>query len=110
SVSVRPVKDGTYRITVHQDGTSEITVRSGEAESFTPRGSERLRAGRTMMARGTEGEPEYRVENETREDDWDRWNTGRDRDRQRSRSYSYVSRDIFGAEDLDNHGRWVNTP
>jgi FecR protein len=110
SVSVRPVKHGTYRITVNQDGTSEVTVRSGEAEIFTPRGSERLRAGRTMMARGTEGEPEYRVENEIGEDDWDRWNVARDRDLERSRSYSYVNRDIVGAEDLDNHGSWVNTP
>ena len=45
SVSVRPMQQGTYRITVREDGTTEISVRSGEAEIFTPRGSERLSAG-----------------------------------------------------------------
>ena len=108
SVSVRPMKRGTYRITVHDDGTSEITVRSGEAEIFTPKGSERLKSGRTMVARGTTAEPEFRVVSEIQEDDWDRWNERRDKDLERSRSYQYVSRDIYGADDLDDHGRWVH--
>jgi hypothetical protein len=110
SVSVRPVKKGEYRISVFEDGTSEITVRSGEAEIFTPRGSERLSAGRTMRARGTASEPEFQMVSEIREDEWDRWNSYRDRDLEKSRSYDYVSRDIYGAEDLDPHGRWVNVP
>lgn len=107
NVSVRPVRRGTYRVTVFEDGSSEITVRSGEAEIFTPRGSERLKSGRTMMARGTQADPEFRIVSEIREDEWDRWNEYRDKDLERSRSYSYVSRDIYGAEDLDHHGRWV---
>jgi hypothetical protein len=108
NVSVRPVKKGVYRITVFEDGSSEITVRSGEAEIFTPTGSERLKSGRTMMARGATADPEFRFVSEIAEDDWDRWNRNRDRDLERSRSYSYVSRDIYGAEDLDDHGAWVN--
>jgi hypothetical protein len=110
SVAVRPVKKGEYRITVVEDGTSEITVRSGEAEIFTTRGTERLRSGRTMYARGTAADPEYRVAAEIPEDEWDKWNERRDRDLERSRSYSYVSRDIYGAEDLDDHGRWIYVP
>ena len=110
SVAVRPVKKGEYRITVLEDGTSEITVRSGEVEIFTTRGTERLRAGRTMYARGTAADPEYRIAGEIPEDEWDKWNERRDRDLERSRSYSYVSRDIYGAEDLDDHGRWINVP
>ena len=108
SVSVRPVKKGEYRITVLDDGTSEITVRSGEAEIYTPKGSERLKGGRTMLARGTLAEPEFRFVSELQEDDWDRWNERRDKDLSRSRSYAYVSRDIYGADDLDDHGRWVS--
>jgi hypothetical protein len=108
SVSVRPVKKGEYRVTVLEDGTSEITVRSGEAEVYTPKGSERLRSGRTMLARGTLADPEYQIVSEIREDDWDRWNERRDKDLSRSRSYEYVSRDIYGADDLDDHGQWVN--
>jgi hypothetical protein len=108
SVSVRPVKKGEYRITVNDDGTSEITVRSGEAEVFTPRGSERLKGGRTMLARGTMADPEFRFVSELQDDEWDRWNERRDKDLARSRSYNYVSRDIYGADDLDDHGSWVN--
>lgn len=107
SVSVRPVKRGTYRITVHEDGTSQITVRSGEAEIFTPKGSERLKSGRTMSARGTASDPEYQIASEIKDDEWDHWNQRRDKDLERSQSYSYVSPDIYGADDLDNHGRWV---
>jgi hypothetical protein len=110
SVSVRPVKRGIYRVSVHPDGTSEITVRSGEAEVFTPKGSERLRSGHTMIARGTQSDPEFQIVDEIRKDDWDDWNERRDRDLERSRSYRYLSRDIYGAEDLDYHGRWVNIP
>jgi hypothetical protein len=110
SVAVRPAKKGEYRVSVHEDGTSEITVRSGEAEIFTTRGTERLRSGRTMYARGTAADPEFRIASEIGEDEWDRWNNHRDRDLERSRSYQYVSRDIYGAEDLDDHGRWVYVP
>ena len=110
SVSVRPVQQGTYRIAVREDGTAEITVRSGEAEIFTPRGSERLTSGRTMLARGTASDPEFQVAQAVPQDDWDRWNENRDRQLEGSRSYNYVSRDIYGAEDLDRYGSWQNDP
>ena len=108
SVAVRPLKKGVYRISVFEDGSSEITVRSGEVEIYTPRGSERLGAGRTMLARGTASDPEFRVVAAIGYDDWDRWNESRDRDLSRSRSYEYVASDIYGAEDLDNYGSWVD--
>jgi hypothetical protein len=110
NVSVRPVRSGSYRVTVLEDGTSEITVRSGEADVFTPQGSERLRAGRTMLARGSASDPEFQMIAAIREDEWDRWNSKRDRDLERSESYQYVSHDVFGAEDLDDHGHWANVP
>lgn len=108
SVSVRPAKRGVYRIEVREDGSSEITVRSGEAEVFTPRGSEVLRAGNTMMARGSASDPEFQMARAPGADDWDNWNARRDQDLQRSRSYEYVSNDIYGAEDLDSYGSWVS--
>ncbi|MBI4875232.1 MAG: FecR domain-containing protein [Acidobacteria bacterium] len=110
NVSVRPAKKGSYRITVRPDGSSEITVRSGEAEVFTPRGSERLTSGRTMLARGTASDPEYQIAGAVRSNDFDRWNERRDRDLERTRSYQYVSSDIYGAEDLDGHGDWIYAP
>jgi hypothetical protein len=108
SVSVRPRRRGIYRIGVREDGESEITVRSGEAEIFTPRGTQELRSGQTMFARGTAAEPEFQIAGAIDRDDWDRWNEDRDRDLERGSAYRYVSRDIYGAEDLDAHGRWVH--
>ncbi|HVX66877.1 MAG TPA: DUF6600 domain-containing protein [Bryobacteraceae bacterium] len=107
NVSVRPVKRGIYRVTVTDDGQSEVTVRSGEAETFTPRGSEHLGGGKTMLVRGTTADPEFQVVREIPDDSWDRWNEDRDHRLERTRSYEYVSRDIYGAEDLDSYGRWI---
>ncbi len=109
SVSVRPMKRGSYRVTVRPDNTVEVTVRSGEAEIFTPRGSERLRSGQTMTARGDAANPQIHIGGAVGTDDWDRWNEGRDHDLERSSSYQHVSQDIYGAEDLDNHGTWVDS-
>jgi hypothetical protein len=110
SVSVRPMQQGTYRITVREDGTAEISVRAGEAEIFTPQGSERLPVGQTMLARGTASDPEFQVSRAVAYDDWDRWNENRDRQLEGSRAYDHVSRDISGAEDLDSYGSWQNDP
>ena len=110
SVSVRPTSVGVYRITVREDGSAEITVRTGVVEIVSQAGSEPLRAGQTMLARGTEADPEFQVVSAIGYDDWDRWNESRDHDLQRSESYRYVSPSITGAEDLEGHGRWVNEP
>jgi len=110
SIAVRPVGRGSYRVTVRGDGSTEVTVRSGEAEIFTPQGSERLRSGRTLVARGEAAAPEFRTDGAMPLDEFDRWSQSRDRDLERSESYRYVSRDVYGVEDLDGHGRWVNTP
>ena len=110
SVSIRPVKRGEYRVHVRPDDTTEITVRSGEVEVFTPQGSERLKSGRTMLAKGNASNPEVQVVSAGAKDDWDRWNERRDRDLERSTAYRYVSRDVYGADDLDGHGSWINDP
>ncbi|MCL4843270.1 MAG: FecR domain-containing protein [Bryobacteraceae bacterium] len=111
--AVRPVAHGNYRVTVLPDGSAEITVRSGEAEIFTPRGSQRLRPGRTMLVRpDANGGPEFTLVSAIGRDAWDEFNEARDRDLRRGESVyrSYVSRDIYGAEDLHGHGNWVHVP
>jgi hypothetical protein len=107
TVSVRPVEKGTYRLMVRPDGATQVTVRDGRAEIFSPRGSETLREGRTLEARGTSSDPAYTISSDIPRDDWDRWNENRDRDLERSDAYRYVSRDIYGADDLYGYGRWV---
>ncbi len=108
AVSMRPLGRGTYRVTVLDDGSAEITTRSGEADIYTPRGVEKLNSGRTMMVRGTPSDPEFQVVAANAPDEFYRWNQDRDRNLSRSRSVQYVSRDVYGAEDLDSYGRWVD--
>jgi hypothetical protein len=110
SVAVHALGQGIYRISVRDDGTSEITVRNGEAEIFSPHGSERLGPGRTMYARGQASDPEFQVAGAIAPDSWDQWNNERDQYLLRSRSYEHVSRDVSGAEDLDQYGQWTNDP
>ena len=110
SVSVRPTQRGAYRITVFDDGRAEITPRAGEAEVYGPRGVETLRAGSTMEVRGDPSDPEFQVAGAVAQDDFDRWNAERDQNLMRSHSYQHVNPEIYGADDLDGHGRWVNSP
>ncbi len=110
SVAVHALQPGAYRIVIHDDGTSEITVRLGEAEVFSSGGSEHLRVGQTMNARGTGADTEYQVVQAGGADSWDRWNEDRDRYLQRSTSYQHVSPDVTGVEDLDQNGRWTQDP
>lgn len=110
SVAVRPSERGIYRVTVNEDGTSEITVRQGEAEVFTPSGSEQIQDGQTMLARGNPSDPEFQIVQARGPDDFDRWSDSRDRELERAAAdtYRYVDRSVYGAEDLDGHGQWVN--
>jgi hypothetical protein len=110
SVALRPLGQGAYRIAVRDDGSSEITVRSGEADVFGANGTERLRAGQTMNARGSAADTEFQIVQAIPPDSWDRWNEDRDRYLERSQSYQHVSPDVAGAEDLDQYGQWVNDP
>jgi hypothetical protein len=110
TVSVRPSRIGSYRIYVQDDGETEITVRSGEVEVYSPRGAEPLQAGQTMLARGDPSNPEFRIVPAIAYDEWDRWNTQRDRELQRSTSYRYVPQGVYGTEDMDSYGRWVDVP
>jgi hypothetical protein len=110
SISVRPLRQGIYRVLVRPDGTSEITVRAGEAEAFSPRASESLRPGQAMLARGSAYDPEIQTVAAYPSDDWDRWNADRDRFFERADASRYVSPDIYGTEDLAGYGRWANDP
>ncbi len=111
SVSVRPLRQGIYRVSVSPEGLTEVTVRAGEAEIASPTGSEPLRAGQTMMSRGSSSDPEFRTVGAAAPDDWDRWNADRDRVFENAGDVGrYTSPDIYGAEDLASYGRWTNDP
>jgi hypothetical protein len=110
SISVRPSREGTYRITVSEAGESEVTARAGSVEVFTPSGSQWVNPGQTLMARGAPSDPEFQIVNAIALDDWDRWNDVRDRGELASTSYKYVPEGVYGAEDLDQNGQWDYVP
>jgi len=107
SIAAKPLQTGEYRIAVLDDGTTQITVRSGELEIYSPRGSEQIGAGKTVLVRGDPSDPEFLTEAEIPRDQFDDWCANRDQTLLASRSYQYVSPDVNGAADLDAYGQWV---
>lgn len=112
SVSVRPTRMGAYRITVTDDGQTYITPRMGQVEVFTPKGSQMVDPGQTMVARGPASDPEFQMITALNRDEWDGWSDSRDQELQRAwaSSQPYVPQGVYGTEDLAGHGQWVNTP
>ena len=110
SVSVRPSRQGSYRITVKDTGETEITVRSGDVEVFTPHGSQLVNSGQTMLARGSNADPEFQIVAAIAPDDWDRWNDSRDSVLTHAVSPRYVGPGVYGTEDMDAYGTWGSDP
>ncbi len=110
NISVRPSKVGTYRISVTAAGQTELIVRAGDVEVFSPRGSQWVNAGQMMIARGSTADPEFQIVAPPAPDAWDAWSDNRDRILMQSRSAQRVPQGVYGSEDLDNYGDWVNTP
>jgi hypothetical protein len=108
SVSVRPSQVGSYRISVNDSGETHVTARSGSVEVFSPRGSQTVASGQTLIARGEPADPEYQIVAAVGYDEWDRWNDARDRSLTQSGSPQYVGPGVSGAEDLDGYGAWTN--
>ena len=104
-VAVRPSKAGRYRIEVGPDETV-IAVREGEAEIAFETRTQVLRSGRTMTVRQGLNGPDASTGRARPKDDFDRWAVNRDKSLRRARAYRYLSRDIYGAEALDDHGTW----
>jgi hypothetical protein len=116
TLSVHPLRQGTYRVSVNADGLTEVTVRSGDAEVSSPTGTEPLRAGQTLLSRGNPADPEFRTAVMGALDEWDRWNADRDRVFENAQASAgpgvnpNVSPDIPGTEDLNAYGRWTPDP
>jgi len=110
NISIRLTRIGVYRISVGESGETELAVRAGDAEVFSPRGSQWVNAGQMMIARGVTSDPEFQMVALPAPDAWDAWSDSRDRALTQSRSVERVPQGVSGSEDLDNYGDWVNTP
>ncbi len=110
SLSVRPQRPGSFRVSVNDAGETEVTARNGDVEVFTPRGSQWVRNGQTLMARGASGDAEFQVVAAGGPDEWDRWSDSRDRAIMQSVSSRNVGPGVYGTEDLDTAGTWSSVP
>src|SRR5580700_40539 len=100
---------GTYRISVSEDGNSTaIRIRSGAGEVTGEGAAYTLGENDSYTFSGSQlyAEPNDQGYNE----EFDNWATQRDRRWDNSRSARYVSADVVGYEDLDDHGDWRPIP
>lgn len=109
NVTIRPVRDGKYRVEVASDSETNVIVRQGEAEIATSQGSTNVKEGEIITIRGTD-DPEYKVAQAPGGDDWDQWNRERDSSIRNSEGVRRTNPYYTGAQDLDNYGRWMNVP
>jgi hypothetical protein len=101
---------GYYRVTVDGERTSFSVRRSGQV-SVTPADGDAFQIGANeeVTVDGTTN-PEIGSNQAPELDQWDRWGLSRTDHLQNAISARYVSRDIYGASDLDNAGIWQEAP
>jgi len=102
---------GAFRIDVNETGdSSRITVIRGEGEVTAAGKTYEVHAGEQGEFNGTEDNPTYSIVRAPGPDGLDKWAEERDLKEDRSASGNYVSRDIPGYDDLDDHGTWSEEP
>ena len=105
------LRAGTYRISVDDSGVNtQIRVRSGEGEVTGGGAAYTVRPNESVTFSGTDGlavDPQQYSGRD--EDQFDTWASNRDAHWSHSNSARYVSQDVVGYEDLDDHGDWRPT-
>src|SRR6266849_808150 len=103
-------KAGDFRIDVNENGdVTNITAFRGEGEVTTGGQNYTVHAGDRADFTGAEN-PSYETSTARGPDDLDRWAMDRGAREDHSVSAKYVSRDVTGYEDLDDHGVWREAP
>ena len=101
---------GLYKIAVNENGdATEVTTRSGEGEVTGGGAAYTIHAHDSYLFSGSEQLYATRQQRDE-QDQFDAWATSRDRRWEDSRSEHYVSDDVIGYQDLDEYGRWRQTP
>jgi hypothetical protein len=105
------LRPGLYRISVNEAGDSTaIKIRSGEGEVTGGGAAYTVHANDYDTFSGTDQLSANSENYGNDEDPFDSWAANRDRRWQNSNSAHYVSADVVGYEDLDDHGSWRRTP
>ena len=103
-------RPGTYRINVDEGGdATSIRVRDGEGQVTGGGASYSVRAHDDAVFSGTDQLSADVQDLSADYDEFDSWSANRDRRWEHSRSAQYVSQDVVGYEDLDDHGDWRDT-
>jgi len=103
-------RPGTYRINVDEGGdATSIRVRDGEGQVTGGGASYSVRAHDDAVFSGTDQLNADVQDLSADYDEFDSWSANRDRRGEHSRSAQYVSQDVVGYEDLDDHGDWRDT-
>lgn len=92
------VREGETRIAVRQGGRATINLANGRARSIS--------AGEEVIIQGDDGRQQIDGNPVPPLDSWDRWNDARSDYYVQATSNRYVPTDVYGAADLDQHGRW----
>ncbi len=105
------LRPGVYRIAVNEAGDSTaIKIRSGEGEVTGGGAAYTVHANEYDTFSGTDQLSANSESYGNDEDQFDSWAANRDRHWENSNSARYVSADVVGYEDLDDHGSWRQTP
>jgi FecR protein len=105
------LRPGVYRITVNEAGDSTaIKIRSGEGEVTGGGAAYTVHANDYDTFSGTDELSANSESYSNDEDQFDTWAANRDRHWENSNSSRYVSAEVVGYEDLDDHGSWRQTP
>jgi hypothetical protein len=103
-------RPGTYRINVDEGGdATSIRVRDGEGQVTGGGASYSVRAHDDAVFSGVDQLSADVQDLNADYDEFDSWSANRDRRWEHSRSAQYVSQDVVGYEDLDDHGDWRDT-
>jgi hypothetical protein len=101
---------GAFRVDVNENGdSSRVTVIRGEGEVTAGGKTYEIHAGESGEFNGTDN-VEYSIGPAPSSDGLDRWAEQRDLKEDNSVSARYVSRDMTGYDDLDDHGTWSEEP
>jgi FecR protein len=104
------LRPGEYRVDVSPDGTSSIvTVQHGAGEGTAGGQAYDVAPGVQYIFSGTD-EVSFDTGDVPGPDDFQQWNSQRDQREDHFASAQYVSRDVIGYEDLDDHGTWRDDP
>jgi FecR protein len=105
------LRPGLYKISVNDAGDSTtIKISSGQGEVTGGGAAYTVHANDYATFSGFDHLSANSENYGNEEDQFDNWAATRDRHSEHSNSARYVSSDVVGYEDLDDHGSWRQTP